>query len=307
MVLSMYEWQEMIDEFINDIEIKGYSKVTIYNYRYKLKNIQDYFISQGINKIDNITKQDIKKWIAFLQAQGKQASTINVTVNRLSRVFNYMFDEEYIEVNVFKKIRQLKTQKKIIYPLNDSEIKQMLLIASRHKYKHIALRNVVLFSMMLECGLRISEVANLKNEDILENQIIIRNGKNNKDRALAITPIMKKQMIKYDRLKRNRYKTDDYQYYFVSYQRGKLSEKSIWDMMQRIKEQMTIRSVVRFSGHTLRHTYAHMAMRNGMDIYTLSKNMGHSSVTMTQNYLQTLKSDDFVKESIQFSTLKNLR
>lgn len=306
-VLSMYEWQEMIDEFINDIEIKGYSKVTIYNYRYKLKNIQDYFLSQGINKIDNITKQDIKKWIAFLQAQGKQASTINVTVNRLSRVFNYMLLEEYIEVNVFKKIAQLKTQKKIIYPLNDSEIKQMLLIASRHKYKHIAQRNVVLFSMMLECGLRISEVANLKNEDILENQIIIRNGKNNKDRALAITPIMKKQMIKYDRLKKNRYKTDDYQYYFVSYQRGKLSEKSIWDIMQRIKEQMDIRNVVRFSGHTLRHTYAHMQMRNGMDIYTLSKNMGHSSVTMTQNYLQTLKSDDFVKESIKYSTLQNLR
>lgn len=306
-VLSMYEWQEMIDEFINDIEIKGYSKVTIYNYRYKLKNIQDYFISQGINKIDNITKQDIKKWIAFLQSQGKQASTINVTVNRLSRVFNYMFDEEYIKFNVFKKIRQLKTQKKIIYPLNDSEIKQMLLIASKHKYKHIAQRNVVLFSMMLDCGLRISEVANLKNEDVLENQIIIRNGKNNKDRALAITPILKKQMIKYDRLKKNRYKTDDYQYYFVSYQRGKLSEKSIWDIMQRIKEQMDVRNVVRFSGHTLRHTYAHMQMRNGMDIYTLSKNMGHSSVTMTQNYLQTLKSDDFVKESIKYSTLQNLR
>ncbi|QIW56493.1 tyrosine-type recombinase/integrase [Pseudolactococcus raffinolactis] len=303
----MYEWQEMIDEFINDIEIKGYSKVTIYNYRYKLKNIQDYFISQGINKIDNITKQDIKKWIAFLQAQGKQASTINVTVNRLSRVFNYMFDEEYINVNVFKKIRQLKTQKKIIYPLNDSEIKQMLLIASKHKYKHIALRNVVLFSMMLDCGLRISEVANLKNEDVLENQIIVRNSKNNKDRALAITPILKKQMLKYDRIKKNRYKTDDYQYYFVSYQLCKLSEKSIWDMMQRIKEQMDVRNVVRFSGHTLRHTYAHMQMRNGMDIYTLSKNMGHSSVTMTQNYLQTLKSDDFVKESIKYSTLQNLR
>ena len=114
-------------------------------------------------------------------------------------------------------------------------------------------------------------------------------------------------MLKYDRIKRNRYKTDDYQYYFVSYQRGKLSEKSIWDMMQEIKKQMDVRNVVRFSGHTLRHTYAHMQMRNGMDIYTLSKNMGHSSVTMTQNYLQTLKSDDFVKESIKYSTLQNLR
>lgn len=77
--------------------------------------------------------------------------------------------------------------------------------------------------------------------------------------------------------------------------------------MQEIKKQMDVRSVVRFSPHTLRHTYAHMQMRNGMDIYTLSKNMGHSSVTMIQNYLQTLKSDDFVKESIKYSTLQNLR
>ena len=305
-VLSMYEWQEMIDEFINDIEIKGYSKVTIKNYCCKLKNIQDYFLSQGINKIDNITKQDIKKWIAFLQAQGKQASTINVTVNRLSRVFNYMFDEEYIEVNVFKKIAQLKTQKKIIYPLNDGEIKQMLLIASKHKYKHIALRNVVLFSMMLECGLRISEVANLKNEDILENQIIIRNSKFNKDRALAITPILKKQMIKYDRIKRRSYKFKS-DYYFRSFFGDGINPKSIFMMMKEMKKDMDVRNVVRFSPHTLRHTYAYMQMRNGCDIYTLSMNMGHGTITMTQNYLQTLKSDDFVKESIKYSTLQNLR
>ena len=83
--------------------------------------------------------------------------------------------------------------------------------------------------------------------------------------------------------------------------------RSIFEMMKHIKKQMTIRSVVRFSGHTLRHTYAHMAMRNGMDIYTLSMNMGHSSVVMTQKYLQTLKSDDFVEKSVQYSTLKNLR
>ena len=68
----MYNWQEIIDEFINDIEIKGYSKVTIYNYRYKLKNIKDYFLSQGINKIDNITKQDIKNGLLFYKLKANR-------------------------------------------------------------------------------------------------------------------------------------------------------------------------------------------------------------------------------------------
>ena len=114
-------------------------------------------------------------------------------------------------------------------------------------------------------------------------------------------------MIKYNRVKRND-KNKNSEYYFLSSREDeKLDEKSIFVIMQTIKKHITLRPVVRFSPHTLRHTYAHMQMRNGMDIYMLSKNMGHSSVTMTQNYLQTLKSDDFVKESIKYSTLQNLR
>src|SRR5574337_321501 len=303
----MFKWQETIDEFLIDIQIKGYSSVTIYNYRYKLKNIQDYFLINNIETIEKITKQDIKKWIAYLQQNGMQASTINITTNRLKRLIDYLIEEEYLETSPFQNIKQLKTQKKKIYPLDDSEIKQLLQQARKHKYKHIAQRNVVLFMMILETGLRISEVSNLRNDDILDNQIVVKSGKGNKDRAVAITPLLKKEMIKYDRIKKNRYKNDNYEYYFISYQKGKLSEKSIWTIMHTMQSKIELRDVVRFSGHTLRHTYAHMAIRNGMDIYTLSLNMGHSQVSMTQKYLQTLKSDDFVKESIKYSTLKNLR
>lgn len=68
----------------------------------------------------------------------------------------------------------------------------------------------------------------------------------------------------------------------------KLNEKSIWQIMQEIKKQIDIRDCVRFSGHTLRHTYASMQLRNGLDIYTLS-------------------SEDFIEKSIKTSTLMNLR
>ncbi|WP_430828195.1 tyrosine-type recombinase/integrase, partial [Enterococcus faecalis] len=60
-------------------------------------------------------------------------------------------------------------------------------------------------------------------------------------------------------------------------------------------------------GHTLRHTYASMQLRNGLDIYTLSLNMGHSSIEMTQRYVQTLSSEDFIEKSIKTSTLMNLK
>ena len=302
----MYEWQEIIDEFLIEIGVRGYAEQTIYNYSTKLINIKDYFTAQGIKYIDDVTKQYVKKWIVEMQKKGMQASTINVTRNRLSKVYDYMIEEDYIQKNPCAKVKKLRVQKKIVYPLNDSEIKQMLLIASKHKYKHVAQRDVTMFSMMLECGLRISEVANLKNEDVLENQILIRNSKFNKDRALAITPILKKQMLKYDRLKRRSYKFKS-DYYFRSFFGDGINPKSIFMMMKEMKKDMDVRSVVRFSPHTLRHTYAYMQMRNGCDIYTLSMNMGHGTITMTQNYLQTLKSDDFVKESIKYSTLKNLR
>ena len=302
----MYEWQEIIDEFLIEIGVRGYAEQTIYNYSTKLINIKDYFTAQGIKFIDDVTKQDVKKWIAEMQKKGMQASTINVTRNRLSKVYDYMIEEDYIQKNPCAKVKKLRVQKKIVYPLNDHEIKQMLAIASKNRSKEIGQRNVTMLALMLDAGLRINEVMSLKTEDILENQILIRNAKGNKDRAVALTPILKREMRKYKRLK-DKTKHKDCKYFFVSQRGGKGTTKIGAEIMQEIKKQMDLRSVVRFSPHTLRHTYAHMCMRNGMDIYTLSKNMGHSSVTMTQNYLQTLKSDDFVEKSIKYSTLQNLR
>ncbi len=302
----MYEWDEIVEEFMLDMQIKNFSASTLSNYHYKLKRCKQFFDRRGINKIDEITKQDVKKLIADLQKQGLQAVSINSILCRLIKLFDYMLEEEYIKESPCQSIKKLKTQKKVIYPLDDFEIRQMLAIASKNRSKELGQRNVVMLAMMLETGMRIKEIMNLKNEDILENQIFVRNGKGGKDRAVAITPILKKHMLKYNRLKQKT-KSKDCKYFFVSQRHTKGTTKIGLQVMESIKKEMDLRSVVRFSPHSLRHTYAYMQMRNGMDIYTLSKNMGHSTITMTQNYLQTLKSDDFVEKSVKYSTLQNLR
>ena len=159
--------------------------------------------------------------------------------------FHTFLEVPYIKENPCARIKRLKQQKKIIYPLDDNEIKQLLNACKNYSRKSLGQRNLTMFSMMLDMGLRISEVSNLKNKDILENQIIIRNSKNGKDRALAITPILKKQMIKYNRVKRND-KNKNSEYYFLSSREDeKLDEKSIFVIMQTIKKHITLRPVVR--------------------------------------------------------------
>ena len=280
-------WEDIILEFCMDITVRGFSKITIKNHKSKLRNTANFFKSINVEP-SQIEKKQIKSWIIDMQEKEMQASTINVSVSRLKKLFDYMLIEKYIDYNPFVDIERLKEQRKVIYPLNDYEIKQMLTVAKKHPYKHIAQRNVVILMLMIECGLRISEVCEIRDEDIMNNQIIIRKSKNNKDRAVAVSPILKKEIIKYQRIKKRKFGLLEGNPFIVSNLGKKLNEKSIWQIMQEIKKQIDIRDCVRFSGHTLRHTYASMQLRNGLDIYTLS-------------------SEDFIEKSIKTSTLMNLR
>lgn len=304
------DWNEIILEFCLDITIKGFSQITIKNYESKLKNTSLYFIEQGVKPL-NVNKKDINGWIIHQQYLNHQASSINVAVSRMKKLFDYIVDEAHLDTNPFTKVSRLPERIKEIHPLNDAEIKSIIEIARKHPFKHIGQRNVVILMIMLDCGLRVSEVTNLENKDVLTNQLIVRNSKNNKDRSVVISPMLKKELIKYERFKNKKYgkiyHNDISSPLLISSKGGGLNSKTIWQIMSEIKKSASIRNVVRFSGHTLRHTYASMQLRNGLDIYTLSLNMGHSSIQMTQNYVKTLKSEDFLAKSLETSTLMNLK
>ena len=66
----MHNWDEIIDEFLIEIGVRGYAEQTIYNYSTKLINIKDYFTAQGIKYIDDVTKQDVKKMDSWNAKKG---------------------------------------------------------------------------------------------------------------------------------------------------------------------------------------------------------------------------------------------
>ncbi|MFC0232843.1 hypothetical protein ACFFIF_02440 [Vagococcus entomophilus] len=72
-----------------------------------------------------------------MQEKEMQASTINVSISRLKKLFDYMLIEKYIEYNPFVDIERLKEERKVINPLNDCEIKQMLTVAIKNTHTNI--------------------------------------------------------------------------------------------------------------------------------------------------------------------------
>lgn len=302
------EWNELIEDFILELEILGRAQNTIKNYRSKLNHYANYFKSMGVKPFD-LTKKDVNDYLLSLINANYQNSTINITMSRLKKLFDYAVEQEYIETNPIK-YKNRPVTSKIIHVLNNSEVKQLLKAVKNHTpYPLINQRDYVIFLMLIDCGLRISEIEHLNNEDILDNQLMIKNSKFNKDRVLGISPILKKEINKYARMKEKYYKEKliEQEAFFISYQHGRMNAKTLWYTMNQVKSKLDIRSNIRFSPHTLRHTYAHMQIRNGIDIYTLSLNMGHYDVSMTQKYLRTIRSEDFVDKSIAKSNLMHLR
>ena len=301
-------WEELIEDFILELEIEGRAYNTIRNYKSKLNHYAKFFKEREIEPF-RLTRKDVNDYVLNLVSLDYQNSTINITISRLKKLFDYAVEQEYINFNPVK-YKNRPVAKKVINVLSNKEVKQMLKAVKTHSpLPIINQRDYVIFMMLIDCGLRISEIETLNNDDILKNQLIIKNSKFNKDRILGISPILKKEMNKYMRMKDKYYKGKlvDEDAFFVSYQLGRLNKKAIWQIMQDIKSKIDIRSSIRFSPHTLRHTYAHMQIENGLDIYTLSLNMGHYDVSMTQKYLQSMRSENFVDKSIAKSNLMHLR
>lgn len=297
-------WEELIAEYLLELTIRGYSKRTISGYSSKLNLVAKVFNKEGVGPC-NLSKRHMKQLILLWQEQGQAPSTINKGITVIKCLYEYCIEEGYVTMNPCTGIKNLRKQQKIIYPLNDNEIKQILTVASQHPYALMRHRNKVILMLMLDCGLRIGEVEKLNEADILSNQLYIKEAKNRKERAVALSPAMKKALLQYLRVKHG--EGLDNPALIVTYHNTRMERGGIWNIMHQLKGKVKIRSEVRFSPHTLRHTYAAMQIRNGLDIHTLSLNMGHENIGITQTYLRSLHSEDFIEQSLKTSTLMNLR
>jgi integrase/recombinase XerD len=290
----MLTTDQAIKEFLSHCKYeKNLSPQTLKFYRIDLIQFIVYLQREGYpSHIANLDKSCLKAYLVEL-SQWKP-KTIKRKVATLKAMFNYLEFEDIIVVNPLRKIR-IKIKEPLVLPksLTKTETGQLLQSA----YQSIAdaetggyayaekLRNAAIVEMLFATGARVSEISNMKVNDIdlVSGKVYIR-GKGNKERILyACNPDILRILNSYyhtfrEKIDRN---GDDL---WINRFNKKLSDQSIRLLVRNLKENAKL--LKRVTPHVLRHTFATLLLENDVDIKYIQTMLGHSSINTTQIYTQ---------------------
>ena len=298
--------EDLLKEFLFELQIQNYSRRTIDTYRYNVNQFIMYVKELEIEELDDVLPVHIKKFIKHQQALGNKASYINVLIKSLRAYFKYLKKEDYLDVDLMKKITLLKEDVTIIETFTDNEIKAMLNVYDFKTYLNA--RNKMIIALFVDTGIRMSELINLQYEWIGESTIKIF-GKGKKWRYVSISLNLKKYMIRYERMRESYFKDKilENNNYILSRSGRPLTSVQVENIVRDCGKKAKVRDTVRCSPHTLRHYFSQANIRNGLDVYSTSRLLGHSNINITKRYLQSIQDDTILELATTTSPLANIK
>lgn len=269
---------ELISEFISYIEIeKGLSENTSLAYRRDITSFADFCDTE----IANITKLHVNSFILYLRDENLTQSSISRKISALKSFFKWACANQYIKNNPISFIEQAKLPKHLpkVLSINDIINISKLDLTTTEK---------VIIELLYSCGLRVSELCNLKINNInLKAQHIICIGKGSKERLIPFGDYAKKILISYLEYRENiKINPDtDTKRLLITADGRNLNRQDIYRLIHSIGK--TIHKEI--SPHTLRHTFATHLLDNGADLRIVQELLGHSDVSTTQLYTHISK------------------
>jgi site-specific recombinase XerD len=295
---------------------EGKSPKTYNWYSENLKRFRGYVLSRHHNEnINSIDVKFLREYILYLMTKHRfekhpnnpatsellSSSTIHGHVRTLRAFFNWLQRENLTVTNLAAGIKPPKIVKKVISTLSDEEI--VAILHTFNSNSHAQIRNKVIFMLLLDSGLRIGELVNLKLDDIYVNDGLLKvMGKGKKERMVPIGNKAQKTLQSY--LFRYRAKAAHYDIknVFLSVNGTQLTENGIKLIFRKLAHES---GVERLHAHLCRHTFATRFLLNGGDVFTLQQILGHSTLEMVKNYV-TLASNHVAMQHHKYSPLDRL-
>ena len=284
------KWINAIKDFEHFLKIeRGLSENTILNYRFDVSKLVNYLEE---NKI-NVSAKDIDKYsmqeFLFQLSKTKNPRTQSRIISGLRSFFDYLVFENYRLDNPMEQIETPKIGRKLPDTLSVKEIDRIIAAIDLNNY--LGYRNLTIIEMLYSCGLRVSELINLKLSDLfIEEDFIKVTGKGNKQRFVPIGLNTQKLIQSYLKIHRPLIKisTSDSDTIFLNRNGKKLTRAMIFTIVKKIKNKAGIKKNV--SPHTFRHSFATHLLENGADLRSIQMMMGHESITTTEIYMHLDKS-----------------
>ena len=237
------------------------------------------------------------------QQRGLSGHTINTYMRSIRAFWSWLVEEEVIASNPFSRLKIPKPPKKITAAFSPYQIELLLGVMSSSAEGY---RDMVIILALLDTGLRVNELMNLKIDNVwLEEGLIKVLGKGNKERLVPIGKQVRKLLWRYITQYRSEPARPNLDNVFLTWDGRPLTRNRVNSIIKRYGKMAGLTGI-RCSPHTLRHTFAINYLRNGGDVFSLQRILGHSSLEMTRRYCE-LADVDIKKAHRLASPVDNLK
>jgi len=277
-----------LEAFLIDRKAAGVAEGTLRFYRQKIKLFTDYCDAQAVKQIGQIAPSFLRQFMLYLEESGHNPGGRHAAF-RLLRAFFLWYEDEVEPQGWSNPIRKVKAPKVPVEPLEPvsfDTVTQMVKVCPHNTFTGD--RDAAILLCLLDTGARANEFLSVNLEDINQarGDILIRQGKGRKPRTVYIGKQSKRALRRYLNDRR-----DESSVLWVTHPRHG-SERLSYDGLRGILTRRAQEAGVEApSCHDFRRAFALAMLRNGTDIFTLAKLMGHEGISVLQRYLKQTNVD----------------
>lgn len=255
--------EEILIKLSEKLKLRGFSRQTIKSYTYNVSRFMLYFKKE----IEYAQKENFEKYILSLIDKNFEENTIRQIIASLNFVLKNVLSKDILAYENFPRPKKKKQLPKV---LTKNQINEVFSNIKNSKHK-------LMCEIIYSSGLRVSELVNLKREDLNfdTNTILIKQAKGKKDRVTILSKKVKDEVSKY--LLKNDFKT---RYLFETNRNKKYTIRSIENILAKASSNLNYH----VNPHMLRHSFATHLLENGTDIRLIQKLLGHSKIETTTIY-----------------------
>ena len=281
--------QEIIDRYKDYLQNeKQYSENTVISYITDINSLISFLTNEDLGELKYTTNRIAKFYIAHLH-NNFDPKSIRRKISSVKTLFNYLLDDGIVRENPFKSVVLPKVSKKLPRFIYEDEMIEFL--NNIDITKPIGLRNRTIFELLYGCGLRVSELTNVKiNEIDFVKQELLVHGKGSVERVVPIHSLAINTIKEYLLSARPILKIkslEDNNYVFINHRGNQLTSRGVRDILKREITHQS--STLNVSPHSFRHSFATHLLNHGVDLRIVQELLGHVSLSTTQIYTKVSK------------------
>ena len=281
--------EKEIDDFKNYLLLeRGYSNNTAINYVSDIMDLIDFITEHQFVKdlLYLEKKKHAEYFVSYLMNKNLTSKSVTRKISSIRTFYSYLLENGKVRSNPFLDLATPKIEKRLPNIIDNETINMMLNVIDRTK--DLGVRNYLIIDLLYSCGLRVSELCNLKINDIdfFSKSIIVKSGKGSKDRYLVLHDRLVDELKDYISTSRNKLLAgsmeEDNRHLLINYKGTTLTPRGVRKILNTIMDKTG--ETYKITPHMLRHSCATVLLNGGMDLRSVQEILGHSMLSTTQIY-----------------------